>query len=83
MIVTKHLKTRMAQRGYNVHMLDYVLSCASLDQERARYFLGKYNKEDLINELHDKQNDLRILLQRKARLKKRRERLISSCGGIA
>ena len=78
MLLTRHIQERMAQRGYNVQMLEIILSCNNIDYEHDRYYLNQISKIELRNELTDSLKKLISLKQQLSHLKKIRTKLLAS-----
>lgn len=77
MILSNHIKERMAQRGYNHLMLEFILSCDDIDYEHNRYYISRASKADLRNELINNQERLFVLRIKLAQLKKIRNKIPS------
>lgn len=80
MVLSKHIQERMAQRGYNLLMLEFILSCDEIDYENKRYFMSRFSKETLRNELRVEQRRLRFLKHQVSQLKRERDKIISASG---
>lgn len=80
MVLSKHIKERMAQRGYNLLMLEFIISCDEIDYEHKRYFMSRSSKETLRNELLVEQKRLRFLKLQVSQLKKERAKIIAVSG---
>lgn len=78
MLLTRHIQERMAQRGYNIQMLEIILSCNNVDYENDRYYLNQNSKNELRNELTDSLNRLTSLKHKLSQLKKIRTKLLAS-----
>lgn len=77
MVLSNHIKERMAQRGYNHQMLEFILSCDDIDYEHNRYYMSRASKTDLRNELIDYQEQLLALKVKLAQLKKIRNKTLT------